>query len=190
MGRRLAIIGAVVLAFVLGGAALMQLARSGAMAFRLEGQVLHLSGPVNGAAADRLQRMMEENPQITVIALGYMPGADDVIWAAQMGGLIRSAGLHTQIQGAVVNHAILLFLGGAERRQAGGMLVLQSDTMQRRMGVGVDGSIAADADQQRLVATMLGDVQFADFMRQIRATREEYQLTDADMARFGLLTVN
>ena len=62
--------------------------------------------------------------------------------------------------------------------------------MQRRMGVGVDGSIAADADRQRLVTTMLGDVQFADFMRQIRATREEYQLTDADMARFGLLTAN
>ena len=63
----------------LGGAALVQLAGSGATAFRLEGQVLHLSGPVNGAAADRLQRMMEENPQITVIALGDMPGADDVV---------------------------------------------------------------------------------------------------------------
>ena len=48
----------------------------------------------------------------------------------------------------------------------------------------------ADADPQRLVTTMLGDVLFADFMRQIRATREEYQLTDADMARFGLLTAN
>jgi hypothetical protein len=190
MGKRLAIIGAVVLAFVLGGAALIQLAGSGATAFRLEGQVLHLSGPVNGAAADRLQRMMEENPQIAVIALGDMPGADDVVWAAQMAGLIRSAGLQTQIEGAVVNDAILLFLGGAERRRAGGALVLQSDALQQRNGVSVDRSIAADADRQRLVAGMLGGTQFADFMRQMRATRDEYLLTDADMARFGLVTAN
>ena len=119
MGRRLAIIGAVVLAFVLGGAALVQLAGSGATAFRLEGQVLHLSGPVNGAAADRLQRMMEENPQITVIALGDMPGADDVVWAAQMGGLIRAAGVAHADSGCRRQRCDLAFLGRG-RAQAGG----------------------------------------------------------------------
>ncbi|WP_439137346.1 hypothetical protein [Roseicyclus sp.] len=186
----MAIIGAVVLAFVLGGAGLIQLAGSGATAFRLEGQVLHLSGPVNGAAADRLQRMLEESPQITVIALGDMAGADDVVWAAQMAGLIRAAGLQAEARGDVVNDAILLFLGGAERRLAGGALVLQSDAMQRRMGVDVDRSIAADADRQRLVTTMLGDAGFADFMKATRAMRDEYRLSDADLARFGLLVTN
>ena len=98
--------------------------------------------------------------------------------------------MQTQIQGAVVNDAILLFLGGAERRRAGGALVLQSDALQQRNGVSVDRSIAADADRQRLVAGMLGGTQFADFMRQMRATRDEYLLTDADMVRFGLVTAN
>lgn len=190
MGKRLAVIGAVLLAFALGGAMLIQLAGAGATAFRVEGQVLHLSGPVNGAAAERLQRLLDENPQIAVIALGDMPGADDVVWAAQMSGLIRAAALRTELDGVVVNDAILLFLGGVARNDTGGALVLQSDALQQRMGVSVDRSIAADADRQRLIAAMLGDVAFAAFMGQMRAGSDEYRLTDADMARFGLLTAN
>ena len=189
MARRLAIIAGVVVAFVLGGAGLIQLAGSGATAFRLEGPVLHLSGPLSGAAADRLERMLEENPAVEILALGEMPGADDVVWAAQMAQLIRAAGLATEARGLVANDAILLFLGGAERRLAGGALVMRSDAMQQRTGVGIDRSIAADADRRRVVATMLGDAAFADFMKETRALRDDYRLSDVDLARFGLMTM-
>lgn len=188
MLRKLGIALAVVAAFGAGGFGLVRMMDAGATEFRVEGAVLHVAGPISGAAADRMQRLFEENPGLEVVALGDVAGADDVVWAAGMGRLIRSAGLETQVVGAVVNDAILLYLGGETRSVTGGALVLKSDAVQRQGGVAVDASVAAEADRQRFVAAMLGDGSFADFMAQTRAGREIYELTAEDIARFGLQT--
>ncbi|WP_297619791.1 hypothetical protein [uncultured Roseicyclus sp.] len=188
MARRLGMIAVVALAVGLGGFGLIRLAGAGATEFRLEGAVLHVAGPLNGAAADRMQRLFEEHPGLEVVALGDLPGADDVVWAAGMGRLIRAAGLETRAVGPVVNDAILLYLGGVRRVVEGGALVLHSDAVQRQRGIAVDASVAAQADRQQFVAAMLGDGRFADFMAATRAARESYQLTAEDMARFGLQT--
>jgi hypothetical protein len=170
----------------LGGLGLVRLAGAGATEFRLDGDVLHLSGPISGAAADRLQRVLAENPGLRVMALGDMPGADDVVWVAGMGRLIRDAGLETRITGDVVNDAILLYLGGPVRSVDGGRIVLYSDAVQARRGVAVDASAAAQADRDRYVAAMLGDGAFAEFMASMRAQHDIYVMTAADIARFGL----
>jgi hypothetical protein len=90
----------------------------------------------------------------------------------------------------VVNDAILLFLGGETRVVDGGTLALQSDALQRRAGVAVDVSTAAQADRERLVALMLGDAAFAEFMAEMRATRESHELSEAELGRFALETAN
>lgn len=188
MLKRLGIALAVILALGAGGAVLVRMMDTGATAFRIAGPVLHVAGPISGAAADRLDRLLEANPGVTIVALGDIPGADDVAWVTSMGRLIRAAGLETRLEGAVVNDAIFLFLGGGARSLAGGRLVLQSDARQRQMGVAVDQSTAAEADRQRFVAAMLGMGAFADFMAQTRAARDQYILTDDDITRFGLTT--
>lgn len=190
MLKRLGIGLAVIAALGVGGAMLVRLMDTGATAFRVAGPVLHVAGPISGAAADRLDRLLEANPAVTVVALGDIPGADDVAWVTSMGRLIRAAGLETRLDGAVVNDAIFLFLGGSARSLAGGRLVLQSDTVQRQRGVAVDQSTAAAADRQRFVTAMLGVGAFADFMAQTRGARDEYILTGDDITRFGLTTSN
>lgn len=190
MLRRLGIALAVVLVLAGAGALLVRMMDTGATAFRVEGAVLHMSGPVSGAAADRLERLLEENPAVTVLALGDIPGADDVNWVTGMGRLIRGAGLATRLEGAVVNDAIFLFLGGATRSIAQGALVLNSDSVQRQQGVAVDMSTAAEADRLRFVEAALGDAGFAVFMAQTRAANDQYILTEDDIARFGLVTSN
>jgi len=190
MLKRLVILAAVILAVVAGGAGLVRMMDASATAFRVEGEVLHIAGPISGAAADRLQRTLEQTPGLETVVLGGMPGADDVSWAVQMGAMIRAVGLDTQAEGAVVNDAILLFLGGTERRMAGGVLALQSDTVQRQLGVAVDNSTAAEADRIRFIEAMLGDAGFAGFMAETRAARDTYELTGDDLARFGLTTAN
>jgi hypothetical protein len=190
MFRKLGIAAAVVLVFVAGGFALIRLAGAGATEFRLDGPVLHISGPVTGASAERLQRLLEQNPGIEVVSLGAIPGADDVSWVAGMGRLIRAAGLETRVVGPVVNDGIFLFLGGTVRSVDGGSLILQSDAVQRQAGVATDASVAADADRQGFVAAMLGGAEFADFMAETRAAQDTYVLTGDDIARFGLETAN
>lgn len=188
MGKRLGIIAAVLLAFGLGGFALVRLAGAGATEFRVEGPVLHMSGPVSGAAADRLQRLLEENPGLSVLALGDMPGADSVMWATGMGRLIRAAGLETRAEGVIVNDALLLYLGGAERQVTGGQLVLHSDMVQRRAGVAVDSSFSAQAEREKFMIALLGSDDFARFMAEMRGSRDTHVLSAADIARFGLQT--
>lgn len=191
MLRKLGIVLAVVAAFGAGGFALVRMMDAGATAFRVDGAVLHISGPVSGAAADRLERLLDENPGISVVALGDIPGADDVAWVTGMGRMIRAAGLETRATGMVANDGVFLFLGGASRSVAeGGALVLNSDAVQRQAGVAVDVSSAAEADRVRFVETMLGDAGFASFMAETRATRDNYDLTGDDLARFGLVTAN
>jgi hypothetical protein len=147
-----------------------------------------MSGPVSGAAADRLQRLLEENPNLTVLALGDMPGADSVMWVTGMGRLIRAAGLETRAEGVIVNDALLLFLGGATRQIAGGQLILHSDAIQRRAGVAVDSSFSAQAEREKFMTALLGSDEFARFMAETRGSRDTYELSAADIARFGLQT--
>ena len=190
MLKRLGIALAVILALGAGGTVLVRMMDTGATAFRVEGSVLQVSGPISGAAADRLDRLLEENDGITVLALGDIPGADDVNWVTGMGRLIRGAGLETRLDGAVVNDAIFLFLGGTARSMAGGALVLQSDAAQRQAGVAVDQSTAAAGDRLRYVEAMLGAPEFAEFMAETRASGAQYILTEGDFARFGLTTTD
>ncbi len=190
MRRSLIIALVALVAMGAGGAALIRLAGAGATEFRIEGEVLHISGPISGAAADRLERMLNQAPGLGVVALGDIPGADDVAWVTGMGRLIRAEGLETRVTGAVVNDAIFLYLGGVARSIESGALVVQGDAVQRANGVAVDASAAAVADRERFVAAMLGDAGFAGFMADLRARGGSYTLTGDDMARFGLLAGN
>lgn len=189
MAKHLGMIVAIVLAVIAGGYGLIRFAGAGATVFQLEGAVLHISGPISGAASDRLQRFLEENDEIALVSLGDIPGADDVGWAAGMGRVIRASGVDTQAAGPIVNDAILIYLGGVERRVAdAGTFVFQSDALQQTTGIAVDQSPAAQSDRERLVTTMLGNPDFAAFMAEMRASTDFYILTEDDIAAFGLQT--
>lgn len=190
MLKRLAMALAVIVALGAGGFGLVRMMDTGATVFRVEGEVLHVSGPISGAAADRMDRLLEENPGVLVLALGDIPGADDVNWVTGMGRLIRNEGLETRLEGTVVNDAVFLFLGGVERRIGGGRLILLGDDLQRRAGVAVDASTAAEGDRVRFVEAALGGPDFASFMAETRAAGGSYTLTVEDIARFGLTTGN
>jgi hypothetical protein len=187
MLRRLAILLGVVVALGAGGAALIGLAERGATEFRVEGGTLTISGAVSGAATERLERLLEQTPALERVVLGDLPGTDDLSWLAGMGYLIRRAGLATVAEGEIVNDAILLFAAGSPRVMGGGRLVLRSDAMARRLGHPVDRTPSTQAERVRYLQQMLGDDAWAGFAADIRASREEHVMTDAELRRFGLL---
>ena len=185
MLRRLAILLGVVAALAAGGAALIGLAERGATEFRVEGTTLTVSGPVSGAATERLERLLEQTPGLERVVLGDLPGTDDLSWLAGMGYLIRRAGLATVAEGEIVNDAILLFIAGERRVMDGGRLVLRSDAAARRMGQPVDDSPSTRAERVRYLQRMLGDDAWADFAAEMRASQDEHVMTDAELRRFG-----
>lgn len=187
MLRRLAILAGVVLALGAGGAALIRLAESGATEFRVEGDTLTISGPVSGAATERLERLLEQTRGLERVVLGDLPGTDDLSWLVGMGYLIRGAGLETVAEGEIVNDAILLFAAGERRVMGEGRLVLRSDAMARRLGQPVDRRPSAPAERARYLERILGDGALAAFEAEMRGSRDEHVLTDEEMRRFGLL---
>jgi hypothetical protein len=188
MLRRLAILAGVVLALGAGGAALIRLAESGATEFRVEGDTLTVSGPISGAATERLERLLEQTDGLQRVRLGDLPGTDDVTWLVGMGALIRGAGLATLAEGEIVNDAILLFAAGEPRIMGAGTLVLRSEATARRMGQPFDRRPSAQAERARFLDRALGSPELAGFMDEMQTGLDTYTLTAGDIARFGLAT--
>jgi len=188
MARRLAIVGVLVVALVLGGASLIRLAEGGATRFDVDGTTLTMSGPITGASAERLQVLLEETPGLERVVLGDMPGTDDVTWLIQMGVLIRQAGLETRAEGMLVNDAILLFAAGESRVMGAGELAFLSDGAVRAAGAPLDRNPVAETERGSFLERMLGDGTLAEFGTGMRESRDRYTLTEADKRRFGLLS--
>jgi hypothetical protein len=187
MLRRFAILLGVVVALGAGGAVLIQLAENGATEFAVDGDTLTISGPVSGAATERLERLLEQTPGLDRVVLGDLPGTDDLSWLVGMGYLILGAGLETVADGEIVNDAILLFAAGESRVMGEGRLVLRSDALARRLGQPVDRRASAPAERVRYLERVLGDAGFARFEAEMRASRDEHVMTGDEMRRFGLL---
>ncbi|WP_461426448.1 hypothetical protein [Gymnodinialimonas sp.] len=182
------IAAAVVIAMVVGGAALIRFAGGGATEFRLTGAEMHIRGPITGASAERFERLLEEAEGLEVVVLRDIPGADDAGWLIQMATFIRAAGLATRAEGDLNNDAILLFLAGASRDHVAGDLTITGAEAARRQGWTFDASPAGRTERASFATRMLGSEDFAAFVQERRALGGTYVLNADDIERFGLET--
>ncbi len=187
--RVLAYLLAVLVAVGGGGYALIQFASADAAAFRVDGPRLHVSGNLTLLSTERIDILIEENPNLTTVVLGEIDRASDPVALIQKGGLIRSLGLNTAVgpDVALGGDAVYLFLGGVERRLADGATLVVSDWQS---DVGPASALAADhpAHTQRRghVIAMLGDGAFYDFAIAAAPIGGAYVVTDRDLETFGL----
>jgi len=188
--RRLLIFAAILVAMLAGGGALIRFAGAGATEFRVTGPEMFIAGPISGAAADRIERLLDEHPELEAVVLGDIPGADDTGWLVQMGYLIRGRGLATRAIGDLNNDAILLFAAGVDREVQGGNLVITGADVARSRGWPYDDSSAARVERGAYARVMLGDAAFVEFAETLRETEDVHIITNHDQLRFGLVTPN
>jgi hypothetical protein len=185
--RRLILWLGVLAVAVAGTAGLVRLAETGGTVFRVEGEVLHMAGPVTGAAADRLERTLEQNPGLRLLVLGDIPGGDDTTWLIGMASLIRQAGLATRADGEVVNDGILLFAAGVTREIGAGRLVLTDAGTARMGGLPFDTRPAAAQERARYSERMLGSAALAELMARHHGGAGRHVLTEGELAETGLI---
>ena len=154
----------------------------------VEGDTLTISGPVSGAATERLERLLEQTPGLSRVVLGDLPGTDDLSWLVGMGYLIRNAGLETVAEGEIVNDAILLVLPRASAGDGRGPAGACARTRWRGgWARPVDRRPSATAERARYLERVLGDAALAEFEAEMRGSRDEHVMSGDEMRRFGLL---
>lgn len=95
-----------------------------AMAFRLFGSTLVMSGPVAGEDLARFKDQMATG-QVKRVVLHESPGGD--LWSGQrLAHEIRDAGLPTAVSGKCQSSCGLIFLGGVERSFSDGRPLAES----------------------------------------------------------------
>lgn len=189
MARRLLILAAVILAAVLGGTGLIRFAGTSATEFSVNGSELRMSGVITGAATERFERLIAQNPGLETLVLGDMPGTDDLSWLIAIGIMAEAAGLGTRAEGVVVNDAALLWLAGSARSVEGGTLVFSNVETAAAEGWPFDTRQVAAAERRTAFVNVVGDGH--PLLAEIDAARASGQvmaLNAEDLAGLGLLT--
>lgn len=113
----------ILLACLLAAAAAAPVAR--AMEFNRVGDILVLSGPVEGGDLVRLRDQLAGGRRPALVVLHESPGGD--LWNGyQVGNRIRDEGLPTAVSGKCESACGLIFLSGAERFFSDGRPIAQT----------------------------------------------------------------
>ena len=127
----------ILLACLLAAAAAAPVAR--AMDFHQVGDILVMSGPVDGSDLVRLRDQLAANPRPALVVLHDSPGGD--LWNGyQVGNRIRAEGLPTAVSGKCESACGLIFLAGSVRSFSDGRPI-------GRTMVGLHGAHSVDTMQ-------------------------------------------
>ena len=93
--------------------------------FAVEGQRAIMSGYVDGSTPNRVDALLADHPNVTMIVMPYVPGSDDDFSNLSAARKIRSAGLATCVPstGLVASGGVDFFVAGVNRSAADGAQV-------------------------------------------------------------------
>lgn len=157
----------------------------------VEGDLLFMSGEINARTPDSLARMIAKHPAVETIVMLDMPGSVDEDAVHETGYFIRDSGLDTHLtpQSAIFSGAVDLFLAGNNRSmtccaQIGVHDWSEDDVVGRDFPRGAPEHAANVAYFQ----DMLGSDAFYWFTLQAAPADAMHDMTEEELARFGVLT--
>ncbi|MEM6303833.1 MAG: alpha/beta hydrolase [Pseudomonadota bacterium] len=159
--------------------------------FDVDGARLFMSGEITSRTPATFERLLVENPQLRTVVMTSMQGSLDDAAVLRMGYRLRDAGLDTHLtaQSEIYSGAVDLFLAGNRRSMARGA-VIGVHSWADSFGDGA--SYPPDRPEHRAnvryTADMLGRADFYWFTLQAAPSDAIHVMTDAEIARFGLLT--
>ncbi len=159
--------------------------------YRVEGNRLFMSGEINPHTPRSFMAMIDDHPEVTTVVLLDMPGSSDEVAVHDLGYFIRDNGLNTHLtpQSEIYSGAVDLFLAGTRRTMTCCGIVGVHDWADDDG----DGSRFPKASQEHdanvaYTEDMLGSDAFYWFTLQAAPSDGIHEMTQAEIARFGLLT--
>ncbi|WP_114285850.1 alpha/beta hydrolase [Candidatus Halocynthiibacter alkanivorans] len=159
--------------------------------FQVSGNQLQMDGIINSKTPGQLRDLLQGNPDLQEIVMGYVPGSVDDAANLVAARMVRAAGLNTRLlPGAVIaSGGVEFFLAGVERYPAPGILV----GVHSWSGFNVEGRDLARGDpaHQPYLAffeDMGIDRRFYWFTLTAATSEDIHMMSPAEIARFGLFT--
>lgn len=157
----------------------------------VDGDRVLLSGTIVSRTPGQVARAVARHPEVEVLEQTQVWGSVDSFALDRLGRSVRRAGLATHLgPGAeVYSGGAVLFLAGADRTMEDGA-VIGVHAWRDPNGVATDfprGSALHDPERS-FVEDMLGSDAFYWFYINAAPPSDMHVMTDAEIARFGLLT--
>jgi hypothetical protein len=127
--RRAAVVLIAATVIAAGTAGLLWLTTASAARFETDGDRLVVSGRLTLASTERLDRILEENGDLSTLVIGDVETGGDVTSLLQKGALVRRAGLATLVAPGVTleGDGVYLFLSGIDRQLGEGAALAVAD---------------------------------------------------------------
>lgn len=157
----------------------------------VDGPVMYLSGVITTLTPANVEAALAANPQVTTVVPVDMDGSLDEAADHRIGYFIRGHGLNTHLaaRSEIYSGAVSVFLGGNRRTIERGAVVGVHSWAD---GFGEGSSYSQDAWEHEAGVTyardMLGSDAFYWFTLQAAPSDGIHVMTDAEIARFGLVT--
>lgn len=158
---------------------------------QVDGPVMRMDGIINSQSLGNFVDVLDDNPGVTTVELGRIEGSLDGEVVAEMGYIIRDAGLATRMRGSsqVFSGGVDLFLGGVDRRVAPGAIV---GVHEWETGFGRARDFARDDPAHEptrgYIEDMLGTDAFYWFTLEAAAFDEVHVMSRQEMLRYGVVT--
>jgi hypothetical protein len=160
---------------------------------KVDGTRLLMSGEITSQTPANFERVLNENPQVRTIVQTDMAGSLDDEAVLEMGYLLRQRGLNTHLtaRSEIYSGAVDLFLAGRQRTMQRGAVIGVHSWAD---GFGEGADYPRDAREHRgnvaYTRAMLGSAAFYWFTLQAAPSDGIHEMTQAEIARFGLLTAS
>ena len=160
--------------------------------FAVLGDTAFGNGTTDSSSYRYVSDLLDNNPGITHMVFQDMPGTVDGQTNLEIARLIRDRGIsvHLQSDSYIASGAVDLFIGGQKRTMDCGARI-GVHSWRTAPGVTAD-SLGRDplrTNHERFLKDMGIDKAFYQFTQDSAAPNEIYVLSDAEIERFGLLTL-
>lgn len=159
--------------------------------FEVRAERLLMGGEITSRTPANFERLLDENPQITTLQPTYMAGSLDDEAVLRMGYALRARGLNTHLsaQSEIYSGAVDLFLAGRQRTmQRGAVIGVHSWADGFGEGTSYPQGAAEHRSNVAYTRDMLGSAAFYWFTLQAAPSDGIHEMTEGEIARFGLLT--
>lgn len=159
--------------------------------FRVDGTTLFMQGEINSKTLSQFEEVYAANPDITTLVELDVPGSLDDDTMIALAYRVRELGLNTHLTATskIYSGGVDLFLAGVERTMEPGAKIgvhSWSDGVREAKDYPRD---APEHEQNRLyIERMLGNDAFYWFTIYAAPADDIYEMTDAEIRQYGLLT--